>query len=43
MLLLDFFPNEKIFCYGLGISIFKMKKDISSVKYLVDVPSERLV
>jgi len=34
-------PDEKIQCYGLGINLWQMKKDMASALYTVTVPKER--
>ena len=36
-------PNRKIFCYGLGISLMKLQKDVEIGSYSVSIPKERHV
>ncbi|MFX1322802.1 MAG: pyridoxamine 5'-phosphate oxidase family protein [Promethearchaeota archaeon] len=31
-------PNEKLFCYGLGISLMKLRKNVESGSYFVIIP-----
>lgn len=35
-------PNSKLFCYGLGYSLMKLRKNIEIGSYSVIIPSERL-
>ncbi|MFX1521105.1 MAG: pyridoxamine 5'-phosphate oxidase family protein [Promethearchaeota archaeon] len=35
-------PNRKIFCYGLGIGIMKIRKDAAAAAYTVMIPPDRL-
>ncbi|MFX1570138.1 MAG: pyridoxamine 5'-phosphate oxidase family protein [Promethearchaeota archaeon] len=35
-------PNNKLFCYGLGYSLMKLRKNIEVGSYSVRIPSERL-
>ncbi len=32
-------PNKKIYCYGIGIGLMEMRKDISAASYSVEIPS----
>lgn len=34
-------PNKKLFCYGLGFSLLKLRKNIESGSYFVRIPDER--
>ena len=34
-------PDQKIFCYGLGISLMQLRKDIEIGTYSVSIPIER--
>ena len=34
-------PNQKIFCYGLGISLMKLQKDVEIGSYSVKIPERR--
>jgi general stress protein 26 len=34
-------PNQKIFCYGLGISLMQLRKDVEIGSYSVIIPKER--
>ena len=34
-------PNQKIFCYGLGISLMKLQKDVEIGSYSVRIPERR--
>ncbi len=35
-------PNSKLFCYGLGYSLMKLRKNVEIGSYSVIIPSERL-
>ena len=35
-------PNNKLFCYGLGYSLMKLRKNIELGSYSVIVPAERI-
>jgi hypothetical protein len=35
-------PNSKLFCYGLGYSLMKLRKNIEIGSYSVSIPEERL-
>ena len=35
-------PSKTVYCYGVGIGINQMRKDPTSARYKVEVPSERL-
>ncbi|MFX1346742.1 MAG: hypothetical protein ACFFAI_16720 [Promethearchaeota archaeon] len=34
-------PNRKIFCYGLGLSLMKLRKNVESGSYFVRIPDDR--
>ncbi|MFW9989233.1 MAG: pyridoxamine 5'-phosphate oxidase family protein [Candidatus Odinarchaeota archaeon] len=33
-------PNKKLFCYGVGIGIMKLRKDVESGSYFVKIPDK---
>jgi len=35
-------PNKKIFCFGIGLNLLKMRKNPEGGNYTIIVPSERL-
>ncbi|MFX1281712.1 MAG: hypothetical protein ACFFA3_20340, partial [Promethearchaeota archaeon] len=35
-------PNKKLFCYGLGFNLMKLRKNVESGVYFVNIPDERL-
>jgi hypothetical protein len=35
-------PDRKIFCYGLGMGVRELQKDVESGSYTVMIPEERL-
>ncbi len=35
-------PNRKIFCYGLGVGIMELQKNVERGGYTVTIPEERL-
>jgi nitroimidazol reductase NimA-like FMN-containing flavoprotein (pyridoxamine 5'-phosphate oxidase superfamily) len=36
-------PSKTVYCYGVGIGLNQMRKDPTSARYKVEIPSERLV
>jgi pyridoxine/pyridoxamine 5'-phosphate oxidase len=36
-------PHRKIFCYGLGMGIMELRKNLESGEYTVTIPEDRLV
>ncbi|MFX1500179.1 MAG: pyridoxamine 5'-phosphate oxidase family protein [Promethearchaeota archaeon] len=34
-------PNKKLFCYGVGISIMKLRKNVESGSYFVKIPNKQ--
>ena len=32
-------PHKKIYCYGIGIGLMEMRKDISAASYSVEIPN----
>jgi general stress protein 26 len=38
---IEVIPNKKLYCYGLGINLLELRKNIESESYIVRIPDER--
>jgi general stress protein 26 len=38
---IEVIPNKKLYCYGLGINLLELRKNIESGSYIVRIPDER--
>lgn len=38
---IEVIPNKKLYCYGLGINLLELRKNIESGSYIVRIPDDR--